>query len=325
MDAKITKKRLSGLLSYDWLKILGLIAGIIIIWSLIFTMTATKITPMQQFTVFNHYANVSLDAGKFYDRYDDALKDGVFSYEVIEADYVDLAMTKDNVSEMCSTRFATGQGDMMFIPNILDTDWSDEKTKIYYPESFLANYWGYLLDWDEYMTSARKYLDSYFYGEYENEEVKLNEEKAEKNFRARVEKSRDKRFRREKNLKQGIKDEFARLNKYREGFVQFEKYLADGVIKLENVEYKDLSTGEAYEENGKAIRGNYILNICPDESKMNRLKEQVYYSVKMDDGTKKASAQDMCVMIFSLPDMDEIFQYETVLYINSVIESSMTK
>ena len=62
MDAKITKTRLSRLLSYDWLKIVGVIAGVILVWSLIFTMTATRITPAQQFHVLNYVGNYSWGA-----------------------------------------------------------------------------------------------------------------------------------------------------------------------------------------------------------------------------------------------------------------------
>ncbi len=45
MDAKITKKRLGAMLSYDWLKIVGVAAAIIVVWMLIFQMTATRIMP----------------------------------------------------------------------------------------------------------------------------------------------------------------------------------------------------------------------------------------------------------------------------------------
>ena len=45
MDAKITKKRLNILLSYDWIKIILLAVAAILVWSLIFTMTATRVTP----------------------------------------------------------------------------------------------------------------------------------------------------------------------------------------------------------------------------------------------------------------------------------------
>ena len=60
MDAKITKQRLGGMLSYDWFKIVAVAAAVILGWSLVLTMTATRITPAQQFTVFNHYANNGL-------------------------------------------------------------------------------------------------------------------------------------------------------------------------------------------------------------------------------------------------------------------------
>ena len=55
MDAKITKQRLGRLLSYDWIKIIALAVAAIVVWSLIFTMTATRITAAQQFSVFNYF------------------------------------------------------------------------------------------------------------------------------------------------------------------------------------------------------------------------------------------------------------------------------
>ncbi|MBQ7923846.1 MAG: hypothetical protein IJ329_00915 [Clostridia bacterium] len=324
MDAKITKQRLGRLLSYDWLKIIGIIAGFIVIWSLIFTMTSTQITPSQQFTVFNHYANVSLDYGKFYDGYNSSIENGVFSYEVIEADVIDLTTAGDQRYTMCDTRFTTGQGDMMFVPNITDTEKEEEGLAFTYPESFFARYSAYIVSWDEYLESARDYLNDYFDGDYQNGE--LNEAKAERDFRARVKANNDKRFRKESKLEDGIEDEKERLNKYRTEFLKFEQYLQDGIVKLENIVYKNTSTGEPYltEQGEIALQGNYALNICPDESKMSGLKNQVYYSVEAADGTKKPSAQDMCVMLFLLPDMDQDFQYETILFLNTVIAVSIT-
>ena len=40
MDAKITKSRLGLLLSYDWIKIVGICVAVVLLWLLIFTMTA---------------------------------------------------------------------------------------------------------------------------------------------------------------------------------------------------------------------------------------------------------------------------------------------
>ena len=80
MDAKITKQRLSHLLSYDWLKIVGLIAVAILVWSLIFTMTATRITAAQQFTVINYTGNAALTGREFSTTFQKFHRDGVFSY-----------------------------------------------------------------------------------------------------------------------------------------------------------------------------------------------------------------------------------------------------
>lgn len=54
MDAKITKKRLNILLSYDWIKIILVAVAMIVLWSLVFTMTATRVTNAQNFTIFNY-------------------------------------------------------------------------------------------------------------------------------------------------------------------------------------------------------------------------------------------------------------------------------
>ena len=83
MDAKITKLRLNRMLSYDWLKIVGTAAAVIVAWVLIFTMTATRITSAQTFTVANYVGNNSLSTG-FTKSFNTAYADGVFSGEVIE-------------------------------------------------------------------------------------------------------------------------------------------------------------------------------------------------------------------------------------------------
>ncbi len=328
MDAKITKKRLGRMLSYDWLKIVGLAAAFIVFWSLIFTVSATRITPAQQFTVFNHFANVSLDYGSFNSEYESMIDNGVFSYEIIETDVIDLTTAGDNIYTMCDTRFTTGQGDMMFIPHVLDNDKMSEGISISYLESFFSRYGGlngYIQNWDDYLYNARIYLNEYFNGDYVN--GSLNQEKAERDFRARVKANKDKRFKKEKHIQQGVKDEFARLEKYRGALLTFEGYLNAGLIKFETVVYKDSTTGETYynETTGEVfLQGNYALNICPDESKMNNLKNRVFYSKLQEDGTVKYTSQNMCVMLFSLPDMDQDYQYETLSYINTVIAASLT-
>lgn len=52
MDAKITKQRLGLLLSYDWIKILGICAAAVLVWALLFTTMATRATNGQSFEMY---------------------------------------------------------------------------------------------------------------------------------------------------------------------------------------------------------------------------------------------------------------------------------
>ncbi len=315
MDAKITRQRLSRMLAYDWLKILGIIAGVILIWSIVFTMTATRITPSQQFTVFNHYANQGLQGTSFYDHYDKTIENGVFSYEIMETGAVDLATTEESyIFTICDTRFSTGEGDLIFLPHIADASLAETELKdMKYTETFYARYASMITDWETYLADARTYLNTYFNGDYVSGE--LDERKAERDFRATVNATRDKRFRRESKLLQGIQDEFLRLEKYRAELLRFEGYLSNGVVALQSVSYTD---GE------NTSQGNYALNLCPNETTMSKLKDYVCYSVTGDDGKSKASAKDMCVMLLDLPGMNKDYQYETLLYVNDVIKQAYT-
>ena len=331
MDAKITKQRLSRLLSYDWIKIIGIAVGIIIVWSLIFTMTATRITPAQQFTVFNHYANVSFDYSSFYDTYDTTIERNVFSYEILETDVIDLATSGDDWYTLCDTRFATGQGDLMFIPNIPDadtaittTDDAGETTTTYtltYPESFLNRYVTFIISWDEYLEDGKAYLISYYGEDYANGE--LNKAKAERDFRSRIKKNKDKRFKREAQIEKGIEEEYERLEKYRDAFVQFESYLASDTVRLEYVALKDEQGETMVDEQGNVLcEGNYVLNLSPD-GKNSNLTNTACYSKLLEDGTRISCSDNMSVMLFLLPDMDDDFLCEVLLYLNTVIESSL--
>ena len=82
MDAKITKIRISRMLSYDWLKIVIASVVAIIVWTLVFTMSATRITPAQQCTVFNYVGNTSFSLTNFNALYNKAFEQKVFSYAI---------------------------------------------------------------------------------------------------------------------------------------------------------------------------------------------------------------------------------------------------
>ena len=83
MDAKITKQRLTRMLSYDWVKIVVIAVAIIFFWSLVLTTSAPRIPPAQNFYVYTHQSNLTF-RDKFYTHLDQQFQGGTFSYEIIE-------------------------------------------------------------------------------------------------------------------------------------------------------------------------------------------------------------------------------------------------
>ena len=266
MDAKITKTRLSRMLSYDWLKIIGVAAAVIFVWVLVFTMSATRITPEQQFTAMNYVGNITWGStNKFSTLYNKAFNDGVFSYEVIELTTNDLTVAEDYAATLLESRVTTDEGDIMFVADIPDTDsaYQDSEGKTQYKrsylETFLARYRYYVFSLDmedenSYFRQMEKYLDQYYGAKdgWKNPE-NIDKEKIEEDFRARVKK--DKRYKTEKSLVQGVKDDIERIEKYRDGLEKFYQYVAEGYITF---------TKTSYEEGETAFEGIYSINICPE-------------------------------------------------------------
>lgn len=318
MDAKITKQRLSRLLSYDWIKIVAFALVAVLFWSLIFTMTATKITPSQQFTVFNYTYNGGL-SDEFYSHLGKAKADGVFSYEVLETNQNDLATSgEENAYTLLEARLGTGEGDIMFIPHIDDpatkiepeTEGGEVTYQYKHTETFFNGWFYYVADVDKYLQSMQQFVSQYYDGET------LNEQKVINDFDARVKRNKDKRFKKQAELEKGRQDEIARILKYKNALAYFNDALQSGLIELVPMEVKS-ADGEVYRS------GNYAVNLCPNKETMGNLKNIAYYTVDTESGTKQ-SAENMCVMFFDLKEVEDTFEYESLLYINAVIESVRT-
>lgn len=328
MDAKITKERLSRMLSYDWLKIVGLALGIILVWSLIFTMTATRITPAQQFTAINYFGNVSTVNTKFSTTLNDALVKDVFSYEVIEITEVDVGGNEEYGATLLEARMATSEGDVIFVPNITDGsmeyELNGEKVNDTYLQKLVRTY-GYSLmnldleDSEGFFKRLESYLNRYYGGDYKT--GALDKAAVRADFIARAEKNKDKRFKKTEQIEQGVKDDVARIEKYRDALIEFYGYLNSGLVALEKTTVLDYSDG------GKVLReGVFSINLCPDRAKMPKLKEVAAYTetVTGENGQTQSllCADNMNVAFVTFSDVEEGFQYESLLYVNYVIRLS---
>ena len=328
MDAKITKERLSRMLSYDWLKIVGGILAAILVWSLIFSVSATRITPSQQFTAINYFGNVGTTNTEFSSTLAGAYNNGIFSYEVMDITEVDVGGNEEYGSTLMETRITTSEGDVVFVPNITDPnssfDVNGEKVYDTYLQD-LVRYYSYCLmnldpeAEDGFFKSLERYLNHYYVGGYEN--GTLNEAAVREAFVARVEKNKDKRYKKPAQIEQGVKDEMARIEKYRDALVEFYGYLAGGFVQLEKTTVWD------YDNNKTWLEGYYSINLCPDSEKMPNLKDIVAY-VKTQEGEEGETQNVLCadnmhVSLITFEDVEEGFEYEGLLYVNYVVRLSM--
>lgn len=322
MDAKITKQRLTRMLSYDWVKIVLCAVAIIFFWSLVLTTSATRITPAQNFYVYNHQSNLTF-RDKFYTHLDQQFQGGTFSYEIIETTQGDMVAAGDQADTVMQARLSVSEGDVMFVADIADKNYMETNAetgevtaKYTYVESFVGSYYYALYEFNGengYFAQLEAFLNEYYGGDYKT--GVLNEEKAKADFRARITRTKDKRFKKESQILEGEKAEVERIKKYKAALEEFNGYLAAGLVEFKTV---DLELSEGWK-----VQGDYAINICPDEEKTPYLKEYVAYATPVTDEngvtTNIATAKDMHVCFFRFEDMEKSFEFEDLVYLNSLI------
>ncbi len=320
MDAKMTKLRLGRMLSYDWLKMIGLALAAIFVWYFVFSVSATRITPAQQFTIVNYFGNTATANTELGEKLEEAFNKDVFSYEVIETSIVDIPAGGNQGYALLETRFATSEGDLIFVPDIDDPDSAYEVNGETLYQTYLQKLvrgYGYALynldpnDEKGYFKQMEAFLNRYYDGGWENGNV--NKKRVENDFRARITKNKDKRFKKEHEITKGIQSEIERIEKYRVGLKEFYGYKDEGLVAFPET--------KAYSrEDGSLIgEGVFYINLCPDVSKMGELKNFAAYAVENEDGSVKYTAENMCVAFMTFKDLEESFQYEDLLFVNYLI------
>ena len=326
MDAKITKTRLTRMLSYDWLKIVGLALAFIVFWSLIFTMTATRIQPYQQFTIFSYHSNAGL-SDMYYNRMK-VLQQDVFSHQTLEVDSYDLSAQASMSSTMLQTRISTDEGDLVFVPmeGDKDNEVKDGDTVTYprtYVETFFAGYAANLFDIEKYLEGMDAYLDGYYYGDHTA--GVMDETLVKTSFINRVTASKDKRYKTDKQKQAGALLEVERIAKYKVAYDEFMGYLGAGIVRLETVitrnadgsEMTDEETGEVF------MQGKYALNLCPNVNTMGKLSEWYQYNAGTNDNPLW-TAKDMCVMFLDMYAVEDGYEYESLLFVTYLIKTCYT-
>lgn len=238
MDAKITKKRLGLLLSYDWIKIAAICAAAVMLWLVLLTSLATRATKGQCFDIYT-YIGVRLSTNEL-GSLDTLQEKNALSNDVL--DLTSYTLTEDGYEDMIlSVRFQTGEGDIMLIADTADTvDGSGNVTRYGGLRDYLSGYMscsaclntdltgyedqnGYV--YTNYFADCEEYLNGFFFtdGQPDYEKGTLDKEIAEARFRERIKK--DKRYKKEAQKAAAVQGEFERLENLRSSYVRLKGWV----------------------------------------------------------------------------------------------------
>lgn len=330
MDNRITKKRLSNMLSYDWIAMIIVSVLVILVWDLLYTTLAVRLSVGQQ---FKFYCDSSI-YGENLELIDLCERDNTFSYDVITVNSENL-LSDFNV---LGTRLSAQEGDVLITDCKEPAD--DAEDKSIRVKSMVDTHHGY--SYEQMLKDAKDYLSGYMKDGVENAfEVEsfdlenIDETKVSTKFRARMKK--DNRFRKESEIKNGIVLETERIENLYSEVVKFGYLLSlkETHPELFVVYTKYQQTCELQETKDKqefwynnglkpeidAGRGNnvYALKVSAlsnfafaEDNKNNPSK---YFKLKGTD-----SAENVVIMVFDFRSYQPHLQYETISFINTIVE-----
>ena len=338
MDIKITKSRFSNLLSYDFIKIILAIVAAVMVWVLLFTTCATRATVGEQFYFVTFGEIYSKDSNFAGQMLSDLKKENKLSYDVLDLNVTNVTAAGNySALYMLSLKSATKEGDVMLFNGKETTVMKDdgtyetdedgnEKKKVNDEAQSIVNN-GYLVNFSEYLNSAKAYLDKFTVN------GKIDEATVEKYFlevRMKEASNYRKTFRTTEQKKKGVKLEFERLNTLAETYESVMLFLKTAEEDGADVMwYADYNAGETYEKLHVPYgidldkMNKYGLSKNPDAKK---LSEYFWYyeSVKSDETgetTLQNNSQGLVLSVFNYGTDQYDLQFESLAVIDRIIRT----
>ncbi len=321
MDNRITGKRLSNVLSYDWFKILIIIAAVVFVWSLAFTMGAPRATTGQTFGFFV-YGDFQCAKSES-EILQDAKDKGAFSYDILDFDT--RTFTKDYYSTIMMAATSVQEGDVFIMSDVESEEGKNDSVF----RSFVDSY-GLAYDLNELISNAEKYcLDNYAVVEA-NGVYTLDEARVKQIFAERMKK--DPRFRNKNSqkYKDGEKNEIERFKSVWNNAQKLKQVLeAHPELKVNYKKYTqrvaELSDDDKAKEEylavlEKEIERPYGLNLGKLTGGKTPITD-LYARVLGSGDEKTVTADGIVLCVFDYESYQPDLQYETIGFINYFIEN----
>ncbi len=327
MDNKITKKRLSDFLSYEWILIIVISIVSILGWELVYTVGSVQLTTGQ---VFKYYYDETILSNSNNELVNELFEKNTFSYDVISLK-TEMIDSEQNV---LASRLTIQEGDVIFtdIKGIDKTETVDGKERpvVVRAKAHVdsTSYVMYALD--DMLVDAKTYLkDNFIKDGGEIDVSNIDDVKLERVFRERM--KGDNRFRDEVNIQKGIERERERIEKLCENVKFFEDFIANpeyqsALFKYTRYEQKyNLSTTDEMREQYKEwMEGEeekiYGIDIGVLDEIGNGVDFTKILQLREPEEKDDKLSKNVVLMAFDFKEYQPHLQYESLSFVCSTIQ-----
>ncbi len=312
------------MLAYDWIVMIVVAIAAIIVWELVYTVSSVRLTVGQEFK-FYYDINIEEGSGNIYTLFDD---EDVFSYDVLSIGSESLTTDVD----VLTARLSVYEGDVLVTDFAEPAEDADDKSVRL--KTMVDNYSGY--SYEQMLKDAKEYLSGFMKdgvtGDINKDTYNLenlDEQKIEQVFRSRMKK--DNRYRKEEQIKDGVKQEVERIKKLYLEVVKFDHLLSkkttnpelfycytryeqakasnpDGAYDV--VYQRELDAGRG--DNVYALKLAGLTNFKGEGS--NKKDPSEYFKMKGKD-----DASNVGIMVFNFLDKQPHLQFEVISFINAIV------
>lgn len=293
MDVKITKNRLKNFFVYDGIK--TLIFSIIIALVVVFIFNFFGVEPTEGQTVYFMYGYDVKQGSGASQRVNECLEseDYSFSYDVLKVDFCNATSAGQySALYMAQTYHETDQGDIVICSNVGE---SEESDSVFYR---LATMY-YIEELNYFSGEAIEYASKFYDGD------ELNMAKVEDYFRKRMKK--DKRYKTEKQIKEGISLEAKRIESVKTNGETLKKLLAE---HPEIFAECDISGHNGVFGLNLGVLTGGEKNVIDD-----------YYRIATDDEGKGYYTSDGLMLCLGRYDEQTDLRYESIAYMLHLIKT----
>lgn len=316
MDNRLTRRRLSDFLAYEWILTIVVAVAAIIVLELVYTMAATRLSTGQQFKYYLDEDIYSFDLSdkNIYDLLGvETGKNGkTFSYDVLSVETENLTSSYN----VLSVRLSVQEGDAIFTSSV------EQESETVRAKRIIDENPVYCLE--DLLERAENYLKTFtvdggdIYTESDYDENKIRDY-----FDERM--KGDKRFKTDADKEEGRQNEIGRIKKLAEEVKDFKFLLSVGEEKglfYKYTKYEQLSAENPDDENYKAAYEKetehiYGINMgalthAPDRTD----KKSVSEYLKITDTN---SAQNVVLVLFDFGSYQKDLQFESISFLNTLV------